>query len=158
MCNTAGMFWTMTKALRLTEKYWALAPHVSLQHLPNIIFTPTNNYWSTFKMPHRWEDRGHCEETNRSPYSVGTAVLSWRYSNHSIKMTSQFHLLPKLTTSGPTSLLRMHALISQTGVTLPFYIYELWSRHSIRTPADLAPLCCCCCGLHIFMWPRVTAF
>jgi len=42
------------------------APNVSLQHLPNRIFTPTNNYWVTFKTPHRWEDRWHCEETNRS--------------------------------------------------------------------------------------------
>jgi len=66
------------------------------------------------------------------------AVLSWRYGNQSVKMTSQLHLLPTLTTSGPTSLLPLHALISQTGVTLPFYISELSSRHSIKTPADLA--------------------
>ena len=72
-------------------------------------------------------------------YSVDTMALSWRYSNQSIKMTSQLHLLPRLTTSGPTSLLPLHTLISQTGVTSPFYIHELWSRQSIKTPADPAP-------------------
>jgi hypothetical protein len=57
-------------------------------------------------------------------YSVGTTGLSCRYGNQSIKMTSQLHLLPRLT-NGLTSLLPLHALISQTEVTLHFYIYEL---------------------------------
>jgi hypothetical protein len=113
MCKRAGMFWMMTKAPRLTKKHWALAPHVSLQH----------DLHSKHHTGKKTDDI--VKKQTGASYSVDTAVLSWRYSNQSIKMTSQHHLLPRLTTSGLISLLPMHAVISQTGVTLPFYIHEL---------------------------------
>jgi hypothetical protein len=118
------MFWMMTKAPRLNEKYWALAPHV-LYNIYSTDFSLQQTITGLHSRRHTGEKTEDIvKKQTEASYLVGTTVLSWWYGNQSIKMTSQLHLLPRLT-SGPTSLLLLHALISQRGVTLPFYVYEL---------------------------------